>query len=115
MKTVRRDWIMRQIDKGNIEAKCIYHYSDGYAWDAETSGGTDWLLARIRRPKFEPTVLSSGMLIERCTDPDYVYGCISFEKIDFKTGSGAAWWNEDGTITLLVHSNLCYTLRIKQA
>lgn len=110
MKTVRRDWIMRQIDKGNIEAKCTYNYTDDfYAWEDRNRNifSTDWLPVRISRPKFDSSY--------RYSDVDRIDGHINFMPHELKSRSGSAWWNEDGTITLLVHSNLCYTLRIKQA
>jgi len=42
-------------------------------------------------------------------------GYVNLEPWDFKTKSGAAYEHPDGTITLHVHSNLNYTLRVVRA
>lgn len=92
MKTIRRDWIKRQIEAGRMEAKCDYHYTDGDT--ADNFGKTGWLPACIG---------------------NFIDGHINFQEHDFRFKSGAAWKNEDETINLSVHSNLSYTLRLKGA
>jgi len=36
---------------------------------------------------------------------------LTLTPFSFRTKSGCAWLNEDGTITLIVHSNLSYQLK----
>jgi len=46
--TVNRGWLKRQIQKGKVEARRLYHYSDDYALDAAMDyGKTDWLPAAV--------------------------------------------------------------------
>jgi hypothetical protein len=85
MKTVNRGWLRKQVEKGNIEAKCAYSLSDDYGFDKSINyGKTDWSNAKE----------------------------LNFSDWDFKTKSGAAWYNTDGTITFIVHSNSSYDMRI---
>jgi len=90
--TVNRGWLKKQVQAGKMEIKCQYHYTDDYAHDAAVGyGKTDWMDAT-----------------------DYFNdGCgINWY---FGTQSGGAWWSDDAKteITLLIHSNLSYRLRMK--
>lgn len=97
MKRIRRDKIKRLIEKGKIEARCKYQYTDDYAYDnANNFGKTEWL----------PTRISSGY-------EDKKEGYINFEEHDFRYKSGAAWENDDRTITFMVLSNHSFALRIR--
>lgn len=113
-KTVRRDWLKRQVEAGNIEAKCNYSLTDDYAFDNATGfGKTGWIPARIRNPKFG-MVLVNNFKMERCIDSDHVQGQMNFNPSDFKGKSGWAYRNvETGIISFGIHSNASYDLRIK--
>jgi len=85
-KTIRRDWLQRQIAKGTVFMRCRYHYTDDYAWDAATNFGKDdeW---------WKPTEKT-------------------FDNWDFRTSTGYCYRNNDGTITFAIHSNLAYDVKI---
>ena len=102
-KTIRRDKIRRDIEKGLMEARCKYRYTDNYIWDSASNfGKTDWMPARIQKNSDD---FIPGMMNFR-DDPD------GFS--DFRTKSGAAWWKDDGTITLLVLPGTSFALRYKK-
>ena len=88
-KTVRRDWLKRQIAKGNIEIKCNMILTDDYAYDnASNCQKSDWKKANIE----------------------------NFSEQDFKYQSGYAYWNEDKTeISWTMLCNHYYTCRIREA
>ena len=112
-KTIRRDWLKRQIELGRIEAKCNYHLTDDYAYDNATGfGRTDWLKCRIRRPVFGEYVSEYGFTLTRCMNDDMVYGMMNLTDDDFTGKCGSAWWDDGSTITLVVHSNLSYDMRL---
>ena len=97
MKIRNRGHLKRLIQRGLIEAKCIYSLTDDYAWDnANNFGKTDWKPARIGE---EP-----------------VKGYITFYESDLKTKSGCLLEDrdEEGLYTLIVHSNLAYKIRFKK-
>lgn len=111
--TVRRDWIKRQIENGNIEVKCNYILTDDYAWDnAVDFGKTGWMPARISNPKYEEYINPVGNKMNRCVDHDELQGYINFRDHDFKFKSGFAYKKEDGTIQFCPLSGQSYTLRI---
>ena len=95
MKKPNRRWIMRQVAKGNIEAKRNYRHTDDYAYDnAYNFGKTDWMPARLNPERIyneRGCVNSSEM---------YKEGFMSFDASDFSWGSGGAYYNDDGTISL---------------
>jgi hypothetical protein len=95
------------VERGELEARCNYHMTDDYALDAANDfGKTGWIPVRIRHPKYEGNFV---------TDDDFVEGQINLTRWDFKTKTGTAYYNTDGTINLCVHGNLNYTLRKKTA
>lgn len=109
MKTINRGWLKRQIEKGNIEARCAFHFTDDYAFDNATGfGKTDWMLSRVRYPQFDPES-------HRCINDDRKPDMINFDESDFRTKSGSAYRNDDGTITLRIHSNEVWKLRMTEA
>ena len=113
METVRRDWLKKQVAAGRIEAKCDYHYTDDYLYDAASNfGKTDWMQARLCVPKFGSEIPGER---ERCLDHDFIEGQMNLRADDFTGNCGRAYWanKEQGLIHLRVHSNLSYTLRIK--
>jgi hypothetical protein len=115
-KKPRRDWLMRQVDAGKMEARCDGHYTDDYLYDAATNYGISksWKPARIRRPKFEPREMAGGFMRDVCVDPDSRDGYMNLMECDFTGNCGRCYLNEEtGHITLYVHSNLSYTLRVK--
>ncbi len=90
-KTIRRDWLKRQIQKGLIEIKCTGIYTDDYFHDRYSDySKSDWKQADI-------------------TD---------FSEHDFTYTSGYAYQEEDGTIhwTMLAnHFYLCRVISEEQA
>lgn len=86
--TVNRLWLKKQIIAGNIEIKRTQILTDDYAFDAAYNfQKSDWKLANIE----------------------------DFTEMDFKYGSGRAYWNDDKTVinwTLL--ANHYYECRLKK-
>lgn len=115
-KTVRRDWIKKQIELGNIEAKCDYIYTDDYAYDnAYNFGKTDWMPARISRPTYKDITLQNGSVMTMIDDRDFVDGFMNFKDHDFEYSTGRCYWDENcETISFIPLSGHSYTLRIKK-
>lgn len=86
MKKIRRDWIKRQIEKGNILIKTDMILTDDYAFDAAYNcQKSDWREAKIE----------------------------NFSDYDFKFKSGYAYWNNDGTFSWTMLTNHYYTCKLK--
>lgn len=84
-KTIRRNWLKSQIEKGNIEIKTDMILTDDYAFDAATKcQKTGWEKADIK----------------------------NFHKDDFTMSTGRAYQNQDGTITWVMCSGYYYTCRL---
>ena len=115
MKTIKRNWLKKQIAIGNCEAKCNGRYTDDYQFDnAENFGKTDWLPARISTPVFQEFVNRVGNVENRCVADDFVEGMMNFRDYDFEGKSGRAYQHEEsGIITLRIHSNESYSIRFK--
>jgi len=114
MKTIRRDWLKRQIEKGNVEAKCQHDLTDDYQFDnANDFGKTDWMEARMSRPTYKEVTNYVGNKVTVVDDRDFIDGIMNFKDYEFTGKSGGAYRTNDETIHLYVHSNLSYTLRIK--
>jgi len=112
-KTIRRDWLKRQIELGRIEAKCNYHLTDDYAYDNATGfGRTDWLKCRISNPTWKEITTYLGETHTVRDDPDFIEGMMNLHDHDFTGKCGSAWWDDGSTITLVVHSNLSYDMRL---
>jgi len=110
-KTIKRNWLKKQIELGKIEIKCELHLTDDYRFDVSNEfGKSDWMPARIRKPVFS-MVTVNGYEMERCTNDDWKAGYMNLHEGDFEGKPGYAYRKEDGTITLKIHSNLYYTLR----
>ncbi|MDA3940493.1 MAG: hypothetical protein PF693_14480 [Spirochaetia bacterium] len=86
--TVRRDWIKRQIIKGNIEIRTDMILTDDYAYDnsANCHESKEWNIADIK----------------------------NFTDHDFKYKSGYAYKNEDGSIKWTMLANHYYTIRLRK-
>ena len=111
-KTIKRNWLMEQIELGKVEAKCDIKLTDDYAFDNATNfGETDWFPAYIRKPVFEEFTLENGSVINRCTDHDWRDNAIALMTHDFSGKSGYAIQNNDGTYGLK-SAGTYYTLRI---
>ena len=83
--TVKRNWLRKQIELGNIEIKCNMILTDDYAFDNATNcQKSDWKKADIN----------------------------DFRKEDFKYKSGYAYWNPDNTINWTMLANHYYTCRL---
>ena len=96
-KTVNRGWLKKQVLAGKVEAICAYNMTDDYKFDAANNCG--------RTTTFVPCRIRNGS--------DFVEGVMNFYERDFSTKTGAAWRNENGTISLVVHSNRSYDMKIK--
>ena len=93
MKTFRRDKLRRLVEAGRVETVSTYHYDDTYG---ET---------RTR----EPMPVAMAPLDWR----DRVDGVCYLTPHDFTSGSGCCYSRlEDDKVTLIVHSNSSYDLRI---
>lgn len=118
-KTIRRDWLKKQIEKGNVEAKCNYHLTDDYAWDnAVNFGKTEWLPARVAPERqWEEITLQNGNTTHRLINSEEMYkeGFITFERHDFTYSTGWASWDDDEhtQISFCPLSGESYDLRIK--
>ena len=93
--------LLRRAKEGKLEAKCEYHYTDDYAYDAATDfGKTDWMpLNIVSRDENGKNIWKDNF--------------INLLESDFQSPCGRAYSREDGTITFKVHSNLSYQVRIK--
>jgi len=112
-KTIRRNWLYRQIEAGKVTGMCNLHLTDDYAYDNATGfGETEWMPVRIRHPKFEKITLYNGSVIDHCADYDFVENTINLNESDLEGNSGRASWNDDDTIYFRVHCNLYYTLKL---
>lgn len=96
IRTVRRDALLRMVMKGKIEARCTFAFTDGFPLD--DNGRTDWMPARIKTD-----------------DSTFPEKTITFYPSDFKTKTGYAVENRDGTYNFKVHGNASYELRKKEA
>lgn len=102
MKTANRGMLKNRARDGRLIAKCDYRFSDDYQYDAASNfGKTDWM----------PVVLNDNGEGERINWRDREEGKMYLDP-DYFRGHGRAWYNGDDTITLIVHSNLSYTLKI---
>jgi hypothetical protein len=111
--TVNRVWLKRQVIAGLIEAKCNYHFTDDYAYDnASGFGKTTWLPARVSHPTYKD-VGELGHERNILDDHDFIEGFMNFTEWDFKTKSGAAWWDNETEINFIIHSNHSFTMRFK--
>jgi hypothetical protein len=116
-KTVRRDWLLKRVKQGKIEARCVFEIEHDGTGAYDRFGG-QWLEARIRYPRFEDYINSVGNTMSRCADSDFVEGKSNFNESDFRTKSGGAYLSgvdPEGRklYSLHIHSNSCYTLREK--
>lgn len=97
-KIAHRGHLKNLVKKGMIEAKCIFHYTDDYAYDnAVNYGETDWLPVEFVKEH-----------------RDSKQGHISFSDWDFGTSSGYLHQRENGLYSFAIHSNLVYNIRIKE-
>ena len=103
--TVNRGWLKRQVEKGLMEARCLYSYD--YQRDTDTTGGDEWLPARISAPTWKNVTGGIWMMQNR----DIRDGFINFDASDFSLKGGSAWMDEHGFIHLFIHSNSSFLLR----
>lgn len=110
--TIRRDWLKRQILKGNVMVKCKGVYTDDYAFDAAYNyQKTDWMKAAIK-PDWWKWLEGQGVSWQKYhtlagnekNELDRKYraylpdGYLLDER-DF-SGYGWAWGEKDGIMTL---------------
>jgi len=95
MKTVNRGWLRRMVKAGRIVAVSACHFDDLHGEDRGL-------------PQEMPVKLWADY-------PDWhdrQEGTIYLHDGDFKSKSGCCYQNANGTITLIVHSNSNYDLRL---
>lgn len=132
-KTKNRGHLKNEIKKGMYMVKCNFKYTDDYAWDdANNLGKTDYMPA-VYFPEYKEWVKLNKLEDEylRVMEKDYddyerrefykrfekerdevTKGKIMFNDYDLKSSSGHATIKEDGTISLSIHSNLNYSLKL---
>lgn len=93
--TINRGWLRRQAEQGKLTLVGSYYFDDMY-------GVSD------REPVSMPVEMQPADWHDRKEGICYMM------PIDFKTKSGCAWKNPNGTVTLIVHSNCNYTFKIKE-
>ena len=97
INTVIRGMLKNRARDGRLMARCDYRLTDDYRYDAATDFG---------KTEFMPVELDEGQSWR-----DRKEG-VMYLRPDYFKGHGRAWKNSDGTICLIVHSNLSYTLKI---
>ena len=93
-KTFNRGQLRRLVEAGQIEAVGSYHFDDMYGESRNTA-------------KDMPAAIAPKDWKERKEGTCYLY------ESDFTSGCGRAWISDNGIITLYVHSNSNFDLRIK--
>lgn len=89
-KTFRRDKLLRLARAGKLVAVESYHYDD--------------MTGESR--------LKSEKPVHVMEDNEFKDGFFHVHESDFRSSSGSCWLSPNGTVTLHVHSNCNYTLRI---
>lgn len=95
MKTVNRGYLKRMVERGELEVVHYYSFDDMYG-------------AQRGVPAPMPVEIDPGDWQKRKEGTCYL-------RPDHFTGYGRAWENPNGTITLIIHSNLNYTFKRKAA
>ena len=94
MKTFRRDKLRRLVEAGRVTAVGTYHFDDMLGESRDTAKGMP-------------------CAIKPADWHDRKEGVCYLTESDFTSGSGRAWLNENGTVTLYVHSNSNFDLKIR--
>ena len=94
MKTVNRGTLKKLVEQGKMEVVESYSFCD--------------MMGESRQDKVSPVRLRGQNGV------DYIYEQYNLFESDFKSSCGRAWENEDGTITLYIHSNKSVTMRRKK-
>jgi hypothetical protein len=93
IKTFRRDKLRRLVEAGRVTAVGSYHFDDMYGESRDTA-------------KNMPVAMKPADWKDRKEGTCYL------TESDFTSDCGRAWENENGTITLYVHSNSNFDLKI---
>lgn len=97
MKTFNRGKLRKLAAAGKLLCVDYYHFDDMYG--AERKNGA-----------------SIPVVYPKPADwHDRTNGILYLDDMDFRTKSGCCWENPNGTITLIIHSNLNYTFKVKEA
>ena len=93
-KSFNRGKLKRLAGAGKLVCQGYYHFDDMYG---ESRGKAEEIPVVYPKP----------------TDwHDRKEGTLYLGDWDFRSKSGCAWLNENGTVTMVIHSNLNYTFRI---
>jgi hypothetical protein len=96
-KTFNRGKLRRLVEAGKVTLAGSYHFDDMYGESRDSGQGLPVAIV----PEHEP-----GEWRWRKEGICYLFPS------DFTTKSGCCWLNDNGTVTLIVHSNSNYTFRI---
>lgn len=91
-KTINRGQLKRLVERGDLEARTEYCFDE--TMGCTQGDSSPWKPARLRREY-----------------GDTKQGFFNISDFSFRTKSGAAWQNPNGTITLMVHGNEYIELR----
>lgn len=91
-KTINRGWLLRQAKAGKLAMVGSYHFDDQYG-----QSGSEGKLMPVR-------IISNHS--------EHQTGVLGLYEHDFRSKSGCAYRSDDDTITLIVHSNCNYDLRV---
>jgi hypothetical protein len=94
MKTFNRGKLRKLVEAGKVETVETYHFDDMHGSD--------------RQHKVMPVAMKPEDWHDRKEGVCYL------TPHDFTSGSGRAWISDNGVITLYVHSNSHYDLRVKE-
>ena len=127
-QTIRRDVLRRRIQAGKVTAKCAFHYTDDYAYDAAVNFAKGEVYVPVIWDDFEAPALPEGadwrdheadvrsarMAWRITKEAALPEGFIVFDSFHLNCESGGAYWgNEEKTeARLRVHSNLVYDLKV---
>lgn len=103
LKTVNRRKLLNAALKGKLVAKCTGSYTDDYLYDAANNFG---IMTEFRRVVIKKD--GEKFADVQAKNPD----TIVWNNWYFTSRSGRAYYSQ-GVITLYVHSNLTYTVRIE--
>ena len=92
--TVNRGWLKRQIDKGLIEGKMDFYFTDDYRFDAMNDFGSQETFLPVKQ-------------FDKVNDKKT---CLQFTEWELDVGRGC--WTSENEFRFTIGDNCCYTLRV---